>query len=156
MILEKDEVVETKSNRLEYLTFFVNGVTFAINSLYIDSIASIDNITDVPGSNDSVDGIVYFRGTTIPVINLGKYLFNKTTEDSENQYCVVCKYNDKLYAFRIDTVSSIVTISSRDLIPVDRLLRASCTMLEGFMSDKDRNITEILDIKHIIGQCEQE
>ena len=154
MRLEKDEVVASKNNRLEYLTFFVNDVTFAINSLYIDSVASIENITAVPGSNDSIDGMVYFRGTTIPVVNLGKYLFNRQTEDNKHQYCIVCKYNDKLYAFRIDGVKSIITVSNHDLIPVDLLLRDSCDMLEGFIASSNREITEILNIKHIIEQCE--
>lgn len=142
------------NNRLEYLTFYVNNVKFAINSLYIDSVVSIDNIASVPCSNNIIDGIVSFRGTAIPVVNLFKYLFNIDTKCKDKNYCIVCKLNDKYYAFRIDDVSNIVTANSIDIIEVDNFLKYSCTMLEGFLADENRNITEILNIKHIIGQCE--
>lgn len=154
MTLEKDIEVVPKNTRLEYLTFNVNEVAFAINSLYIDSIASIEGVTPIPGTNNMTDGVIHFRGTTIPVINLGRYLFNKDSDGGEQKYCVVCKLDDKCYAFRIDSVRSIVTANSLDIIEVDKLLKSSCTMLDGFLADENRNITEILNIKNIIRQCE--
>lgn len=138
----------------EYLTFYVNGVLFAINSLYIDSVASLQNVTRIPRSDITIDGITSFRDSTIPVINLGGYLFNKNIEEAEHKQCIVCKIADKNIAFRINSVKNIVIINNSELMPVDSILRNYCDMLEGFMTDKDKNITEILDIKHIIGQYE--
>lgn len=138
----------------EYLTFYVNGVLFAINSLYIDSVASLQNITKIPRSDITIDGVASFRNNTIPVINLGGYLFNKNIEGTEHQQCIVCKIADKSIAFRIDSVKNITRADNSELIPVGSMLRNYCDMLEGFMTDEDKNITEILDIRHIIGQYE--
>lgn len=138
----------------EYLTFYVNGVLFAINSLYIDSVASLQNITRIPRSDITIDGVASFRDSTIPVINLGGYLFNKNIEETEHQQCIVCKIADKSIAFRIDSVKNIVRIDNSELISVDSILRNYCNMLEGFMTDENKNIAEILDIRHIIGQYE--
>ena len=138
----------------EYLTFYVNGVLFAINSLYIDSVASLQNVTKIPRSDITIDGIVSFRNNTIPVINLGGYLFNKNIEETEHKQCIVCNIANKNIAFRIDSIKDIKRINNSELMPVDSILRNYCDMLEGFMTDEDRNITEILDIKHIIVQYE--
>ena len=138
----------------EYLTFYVNGVLFAINSLYIDSVASLQNVTKIPRSDITIDGVASFRDSTIPVINLGGYLFNKNIEETEHQQCIVCKIADKSIAFRIDSIKDIKRIDNNELMPVDSMLRNYCDMIEGFMADEDRNITEILDIKHIIVQYE--
>lgn len=154
MTLDKKASLVSKSGTSEYLTFFVNNIIFAINSLYIDSIASVENVTAVPGSNAIIDGIVHFRGTTIPVINLNRYLFNKEVEDAGNQYCVVCKLDDKCYAFKVDNVRSIIRAKNSDLILLDSVIRSTCKMLDGFLAESNDNITEVLNVKHIIGLFE--
>lgn len=154
MTLDKNADLIGKDNTSEYLTFSVNNVIFAINSLYIDSIASVENVTSVPGSSAMIDGIVHFRNTTIPVINLNRYLFNKEILDTDNQNCVICKLNDKCYAFKVDNVRSIIRAKNSDLILLDSVIRSTCKMLDGFLAESNDNITEVLNVKHIIGLFE--
>lgn len=151
MTLDKKASLVDKEGTSEYLTFFVNNIMFAINSLYIDSIASVENVTAVPGSNAIIDGIVHFRGTTIPVINLNRYLFNREIEDADNKCCVICKIDDKCYAFKVDSVRSIITVSNSDLIPLNSLVSSTCRMLDGFLAKDKSSITEVLNVQHIAG-----
>ena len=154
MTLDKNADLIGKDNTSEYLTFSVNNVIFAINSLYIDSIASVENVTSVPGSSAMIDGIVHFRNTTIPVKNLNRYLYNKEILDTDNQNCVTCKLDDKCYAFKVDNVRSIIRAKNSDLILLDSVIRSTCKMLDGFLAESNDDITEVLNVKHIIGLFE--
>ncbi len=143
-------MAQDKNNVSEYLTFCVNNVTFAINSLYIDSVTSQQDITKIPGKDDCIDGIMYLRGTTITVVNLRKYLFNIEDNNDNQQFYVICKLNDKHIAFKVDSVSSIIRVNNNDICPVDSLIINRCYMLDGFITDSNKKITEILDVKHIM------
>ena len=93
-------------NNNEYLSFKVNNVNFAINSKYIDSIASTDNITDVPKSSMYIDGMISFRNRVIPAINLGEYLFSKR-DNCNNNLVIICNIKDKIVALRISSINFI-------------------------------------------------
>ena len=147
---------ENTVERHEYLTFSVNDITFAINSLYIDSVTSQQDITKIPGKGDCVDGIIYLRGTTITVINLRKYLFNIASNENNQQFYVICRLNSKYIAFKVDSIKSIIRVNSIDIHPVDSLIIDRCSMLDGFITDSDKKITEILDIKHIMNKYNSE
>lgn len=141
--------------RFEYLTFDVNGTKFAINSGYIDNITNIENITKVPNENNSIDGIVVIRGQTVVIVNLGEYLFKQKIDMNEHTICVVCKVGDTKVALRVSGVQGIVNVTSKELFDVGPMLRNSCYMIEGIIADREKDITQILDIKQIINDVGQ-
>lgn len=136
-------------NNNEYLSFKVNDVNFAINSKYIDSIASTDNITDIPKSSMYIDGMVSFRSRVIPVINLGEYLFSKR-DNCNNNLVIICNIKDKAVALRISSINFITKACTENIYSVGSILKNRLYMISGYIADENKNITQILDLDKVI------
>lgn len=55
----------------EYLTFFIDGVEWALGLEHVREVISYDDVTRVPGMPPSVRGVTNLRGNVVPVIDLG-------------------------------------------------------------------------------------
>lgn len=138
------------NSSIEYLTFYVNKVLFAIDSVYIESINKLHNITEVPKSDKTIDGIVSFRDSTIPVINLGGCLFSKYNEINKDDQYIICLIENKSVAFRVDSIKGMIKVDKDNIIPVNAIFRNTCDVIENFIMDNDKSIIEILSVKSIL------
>lgn len=89
------------------------------------------------------------RDQTIPVINLGSYLFNTKTESDEKSLVIVCDVKDIKIAFRIDSIEQIERKDDDSMIEVDAMLASREYMLDGFILDQNKGIVQVLDVKAI-------
>ena len=137
------------SSVVEYMTFLVNDTRFGINATYIDNVGSAGKVTKIPNTDERVDGLMIQREQTIPVINLGSYLFNTKTESDEKSLVIVCDVKGIKIAFRIDSIGQIVRKEDDSMLEVDAMLANREYMLEGFILDSDRSIVQVLDVKAI-------
>lgn len=55
----------------EYLTFFIDGVEWALGLENVREVISYDDVTRVPGMPPSVRGVTNLRGNVVPVVDLG-------------------------------------------------------------------------------------
>lgn len=55
----------------EYLTFFIDGVEWALGLEHVREVISYDDVTRVPGMPQSVRGVTNLRGSVVPVVDLG-------------------------------------------------------------------------------------
>src|SRR6478735_6046382 len=55
----------------EYLTFFIDGVEWALGLEHVREVISYDDVTRVPGMPPSVRGVTNLRGSVVPVVDLG-------------------------------------------------------------------------------------
>jgi purine-binding chemotaxis protein CheW len=54
----------------QYLTFLLNGETYAIGILNIKEIIAYDRLTEVPMMPNFIRGVINLRGRVVPVVDL--------------------------------------------------------------------------------------
>lgn len=140
----------TKNTETKYITFKVNGISFALNYLYIDSISKVENLVSVPNSEKSVDGILSYREATLTVVNLGEYLYNNKMNIDEHNLIIICHVGDNRLALRISEIEHIISVNYNELIPVDKMLISTSTVIDGYITDENGRIIQILDLKNIV------
>lgn len=55
---------------VEYLTFFIAEVEYAVSLAHVREVIPYDTVTRVPGMPDTVRGVTNLRGSVVPVVDL--------------------------------------------------------------------------------------
>ena len=130
---------------IELLTFKVNGETFAVNTLEVESIVNVNNITSVPNTKSYIDGIISYRNGTVSVINISKRMFNCDDDTKIEKTCIVCKVGDTKMALHVPEIAEIIKLSSNDILPLDIIARSDKTIIKNVLQH-DKKIVQIVDL----------
>ncbi len=106
----------------------VTFITFALDETYGVEITNIreivryqDNIRQLPGQVDYIQGILNLRSEVIPIINLRRY-FNKPADKHSETMIMIFTYEDKQLGILIDHLLEIRTLSLQKQDDVPQLV----------------------------------
>ena len=109
-------------------------------------------ISEVPRTNDYIEGIVYIRNQPVPLVNLPRWLRTDLSEQEErNSSIIFCNFNNIQIALRVGGIHQIITRDWQDVLPltfheympVDRNL--NYTLL-----DDGSSVCLILDVEYLL------
>ncbi len=107
-------LLESGTNELEILEFLVDGNSYGINVAKIREIIPYQDVTPVPNSHPSVEGIFMPRDTMITAIDLKNCL--QRGESEAKGLFIVTNFNKLDIAFHVDAVIGIHKVSWQDII----------------------------------------
>ena len=99
------------------VSFVLGDEEFGVDIMKIDSIVELGKLTKIPESADYVEGVMNFRGTVIPVINLRrKFYMEDLPEDAKKRSkVIVVNLDDRKVGFMVDDVREVLTITDEQL-----------------------------------------
>ena len=107
-------LLENGTNELEILEFVLNGNSYGINVAKIREIINYQEVTPVPNSHPSIEGIFMPRDVMITAIDLKNCLQKGQSEPGG--LFIVTNFNKLDIAFHVDQVVGIHRVSWRDII----------------------------------------
>jgi purine-binding chemotaxis protein CheW len=137
-----------------YLTFILNGETFAIHIAHVTEVLETRNIARIPQAPDFMKGIINLRGDVIPVVSLRLKLNMDEIEQSEEMvimvlYSTINKKNMEVGAVA-DKVKEVIEILPSEIQPFPDITSTySPEFVEGIYKHKNEFIV-ILNINSII------
>jgi purine-binding chemotaxis protein CheW len=140
-----------------YIQFGLGHEDFAIIVNRVVKILHSEQLTQVPNSSPFVEGILNFRGSIVPVINLHKR-FNFVDRNTENKMVIVielvCEGNSVCMGLLVDEVSEVIERELKDLRTVpDKIVQFNPDFLEGFIESQGRFIM-ILNVDRVMNVSE--
>lgn len=154
--METSILLENGTNELEVLEFTVAGNHYGINVAKIREITTYQNVTPVPNSHPSIEGIFMPRDAMITVVNLSKELgLNKNT-DAENDMMIITNFNKLNIAFHVDNVLGIHRVSWADIIKPDNTINTSDMGVATGIIKIDQRLIIILDFEKIVSDISPE
>ncbi len=107
--------METINKTNEYITFTLDDELYAIEVSGIESILEYTKLTKLPGTDNSVKGLLNLRGKALPIIDL-RTIFNiKESEISQNTSIIVMliESGDKITTIGglVDSVKEVIEIT---------------------------------------------
>ncbi len=108
--METGILLESGTNELELLKFYVGTKCFGINIAKVSEMMRYSTVTPMPDAPDAVEGIFMPRDTLITVVNLHKVLKSPKPEDTEGMM-IICEFNGMHVAFHVTSVNGIVKLS---------------------------------------------
>jgi len=104
-----------EEEELQFVTFKLDKIEFAITINDVQEINRLDNITSVPRAPQFVEGIMNLRGNVIPIINLRTKLDMPKKKYDETTRVIIINLNGSLTGFVVDAVTEVLRTNKKSL-----------------------------------------
>ena len=160
-----DKTLKVGSNELELVDFrlfkkepdgsIYEGI-YGINVAKVREIIKMPELTELPGSEDYVEGIFDLRGVVVPVVDLAKWMGIEVPSEDEapiKKRVIITEFNNILIGFIVHDAKRIRRISWADIEPATfsaghgKLDRSKIT---GITRIENGDILLILDLESIV------
>jgi two-component system chemotaxis response regulator CheV len=161
----EEKTLKVGSNELELVDFrlykkepdgsIYEGI-YGINVAKVREIIKMPELTELPGSEDFVEGIFDLRGVVVPVVDLAKWMRIKVPSEDEapiKKRVIITEFNNILIGFIVHDAKRIRRISWSDIEPASfsvthgKLDRSKIT---GITRIENGEILLILDLESIV------
>lgn len=106
---------ELMTNENQYVVFRLGKETYGLEISMILEIITMQTITEVPGTEDYIEGVINLRGLVIPVFNLHKKFGLAEGEITRSTRIVVVEVEGHNIGMLVDGVSEVVKIT-KDIV----------------------------------------
>ncbi|MFO7802756.1 MAG: chemotaxis protein [Desulfovermiculus sp.] len=143
-------LLESGTNEMELLIVQIEGQFFGINVAKVQAIQQFNPqlITALPSSPQGVLGMLLYRDTTIPCIDLRHVLGLEQPEGLEREIVVVTEFNKFVSSFKVHGVEAISRCSWQEYVPLDMLFNANA-YVSGTVYVDERQVL-VLDLECIL------
>jgi len=129
--------------------FHVGGEEFALDILRVQEIIRLQELTRVPNSNESMDGVMNLRGKIIPVVALRKrFGLEQVAADKQNRIVVV-EIRGTVLGLIVDSVSEVLRLPAGTVEPPPRLSKVKQEYVSGVGKLDDRLLI-LLDVDRLL------
>ena len=143
---ENTEKVETK----KYLIFELGNEQYGIDTMQINIINRMNQITRVPNMPPYVKGVFNLRGEILPVISLRIKFDVPEGVENPNWRIVIIRFEDMLLGFIVDKILQMIDLADDQL---ENIINVSENVAREYISGVgkyDGKVVTILNIEKLI------
>ena len=137
---------------LQLVGFHVGGEEFGLDILRVQEIIRLQQLTRVPNSPESIDGVMNLRGKIIPVIALRKRFGLEQVPPDKQTRIVVVEIKGSVLGFIVDSVSEVLRLPADTVEPPPRLGKVEQEYVSGVGKFDDRLLI-LLDVDRLMTGC---
>ncbi len=150
-------LLKSGTNEFEIVEFYLDelldGKTFrgsyGINVAKVVEIIRQPKVTPVPMAPDTILGTFVFRGSVVPLIDLGVWLEKTKPAEQANPLALVTQFFDVTIAFAVSGINRIHRLRWEQVQPSSSFEGISSNSITGIVKIDDINIL-ILDMEKIV------
>lgn len=144
---------QSSGNELQLVSFDVANEEFAVDILAVHEINRMIELTRVPQSPPSVEGVINLRGKIIPVVDLRKRFELDVTDTTEHSRIIVVEVGPRVLGFVVDRVHEVLRIPDSIVEPAPSMTSSVDTdFIDGVAKLEDRLII-LLDLAKLFGDA---
>jgi len=141
-------------SELQTVVFNLNGQFYGAEASQVFQIIKYQEVTKAPRMPKFIEGIINFRGTVLPIINLNKRFELGELEIGRKTKILVIKLGDKQAGFIVNDVSEIVKFSDEDIEPAPSLLYGEANSFLTKVGKKGDMLVSIIDLEKVLKDSE--
>lgn len=100
-----------------YMTFKSGEEYFGLKIQYVNEIVPLQAITEIPGTEDYIKGLINLRGKVIPVIDVSLRLCQSPIAYNDRTCIIVINVKDMLIGLIVETIAEVVDICEDGILP---------------------------------------
>ncbi len=148
-------LLESGTNEVEILEFYVHGQSFGINVAKIQEIVQYreELVTKLPEQPHAIRGSYLVRKNMHLLVDMQKHLFNTDTvagESGSQQVVLITEFNKNKTGFLLEAVNRIYRCTWDKLTPIANYALTDQIAVLGTINVEGRDIV-ILDLESILG-----
>lgn len=115
-IIHEDDISDSAENAGQYLTFMLDGEVFATDIRKIREVLEHTQVTRVPRSHESMQGVINLRGKAIPVVDM-RLQFGMASAEVTVDTCIIIievkiKEKTTVLGALVDSVMEVIDLKS--------------------------------------------
>lgn len=107
---------ELTTQQDKYVTFKSGNEYFGLKIEYVREIVVIQEITEIPESEDYIKGLINLRGKIIPVIDVRIRFKQEPIEYTDRTCIIVVNVNDMVVGLIVERIAEVVEIKEEDIL----------------------------------------
>ncbi len=148
----EEEEQEIDLQYMKFLTFVIDGRTFALPIKDVIEIIEIQQAMPVPEFPDYVKGIINTKGRVIPVIDFRLRFQLEEAEYTERTCIVIASICSVQIGFIVDTVKAVVELEESIIAPPPAITTDKVTKYITGVAKYDNDLIIILDAKKVLDE----
>lgn len=139
----------------QYVIFKLDNEEYAVDIINVKEIIEYAECTNVPNAPDFVKGIINYRQSVVPVINLRQKFNMRTADITSNTRIVIFSLNDKQVGFLVDDASQVLTINDENIEDAPAIIMGSEDKFISGIGKVDNRMIIVLDLENLLTEEEQ-
>lgn len=122
---EDADAVSLANEGGKYVTFKTGNEYYGLKIQYVNEIVVLQEITEIPESEDYIKGLINLRGNVIPVIDV-RLRFRKEPFEYDDRTCIiVINSAETVVGLIVEKIAEVVEIKPEDITPAPKLGNAN-------------------------------
>lgn len=109
----------------QLVVFSLANESYGVDIGKVSGIERMQEITNVPRTADSVEGVINLRGRVIPVVDLRKVFFLPLSEETKDTRIVVVDIGGQPIGCLVDAVTEVLRIPTDSVEPPSSVISSS-------------------------------
>ncbi len=143
-------------SELQVVVFEVNGEFFGAEASQVFQIIKYQEATKVPKMPKFIEGMLNYRDTVLPVVNLAKRFDMGDIAVNKKTKILMTRIEDKFAGFIVNDVSEIVKFNENEVDPVPNIINVETSAYLKKVARKGDRLISIIDLESILTADELE
>ncbi len=144
------ERTHTKAEQAEYVTFRVHSQWMGIPVMMVQEVLTAQRIALVPLTGDAVAGFLNLRGQIVTALELRTTLELPPRPADAEFMNVVVRHEDELFAFMVDEVGDVVSVTSSSIEPTPATLGARWSAVCSGIVRRESEILVVVNVPELL------
>lgn len=142
--------VETIEREEQLVAFHLADEVYAIDIAAIHEIIRLQEITQVPRTQDDIEGIINLRGKIVPIVNLRRRLGLSDVERTPKTRVIVVDINECTIGLEVDSVIGVLRLPEACIEKPTQMVGAvDADYVRGVGKSNDALVI-LLNIQHML------
>ena len=141
-------------SELQTVVFNLSGQLFGAEASQVFQIIRYQEATKIPRMPKFIEGIINYRGSVVPVINLARRFDIGEMEVTKKTKILITRMDDKLAGFIVNDVSEIIKFTDEDIEPAPFIVNSEAGAYLKKVGKKDGKLISIIDLEKVLNDNE--
>ncbi len=135
---------------LQLVSFTIGSEEYGVDILKVQEINRMVEITQVPQTQEYVEGVINLRGRVIPIVDLRKRFNLEVKEHDKNTRIIVVDINGNVMGMVVDSVSEVLRIPANTIVAAPEIAAGTNSDYIKGVAKLDDRMLIILDLSKVI------
>ncbi len=146
------KTTQLNEQTISLVSFRLADQLYALPIEPVVQIVEMVAITPIPNVSPSVEGVINYHGTTIPVINLRQYLGLPQVPIGLDMHIVIVRFAGRTIGLLMDSVLQVMDVDEEQIAPARDILpdeMGEVRILRGVLNTESAEVVLVLDLEHL-------
>ncbi|MCD6429692.1 MAG: chemotaxis protein CheW [Deltaproteobacteria bacterium] len=140
---------------LQLCSFQLADALFGLDTMLVQEIIKVPEITKVYQAPEEIIGIINLRGRIVTIIDLAIKLDLPTEVEIKNRRIIIVESDNEPFGLMVDYINDVIHIDGDDLDPAPANVRATQGRFITGVFRNEEQLIAILNLDEIVNQIEK-